>query len=288
MGAVEGALMKILVTGGSGQLGLALQRQAEGHDLVAFNRASLDITDAGQVAEALAREIPDAVINCAAWTNVDACEGDPEKAMLVNGTAVGVLASEAAKVGARFVQISTDYVFDGTKEGPYFEDDTPNPLSAYGKSKLLGEQLAGPDALIVRTSWVMGPDGHNMLKTILRLLEGPDDLHFVDDQRGCPTFTDDLAEVIIELLEKKGQGIFHVTNTGTVSWFQFACAVALQSGATTDRIRPISTEDFYPSRPAVRPMNSELKSIMLSKIRPHPLHPFEMPLSVVSQKVRKQ
>ena len=252
--------MKILVTGGSGQLGLALQRQSGSHHLFAFDHSNLDITDAVQIAEVFAGEMPDAVINCAAWTNVDACEGDPEKAMLVNGTAVGVLASEATKAGARFVQISTDYVFDGTKDGPYCENDTPNPLSVYGKSKLLGEQLAGPDALIVRASWVMGPDGHNMLKTILRLLEGPDDLHFVDDQRGCPTFTDDLAEVIIELLARKETGVFHVTSSSAVSWFQFACTVAEAVGASSDRIHPITSKDLKPPRPAQRPQNSVLSS----------------------------
>jgi dTDP-4-dehydrorhamnose reductase len=270
--------MKILVAGGSGQLGLALQRQKGDHYLAAFDHSDLDITNAGQVAEVFADEMPTALINCAAWTNVDACEGDPEKAMLVNGTAVGVLASEATKAGARFVQISTDYVFDGTKEGPYFEDDIPNPLSVYGKSKLLGEQLAGPDALIVRTSWVMGPDGHNMLKTILRLLESPDDLHFVDDQRGCPTFTDDLAEAIIELLEQKAQGIFHVTNAGTVSWYQFACAVALSCGIDSGRIHPTRTSDLKPSRPAPRPSNSELKSQSLLNLKIDSLRHFDLAL----------
>jgi dTDP-4-dehydrorhamnose reductase len=266
--------MKILVTGGSGQLGLALQRQSGSHHLFAFDHSNLDITDAVQIAEVFAGEMPDAVINCAAWTNVDACEGDPEKAMLVNGTAVGVLASEATKAGARFVQISTDYVFDGTKDGPYCENDTPNPLSVYGKSKLLGEQLAGPDALIVRTSWVMGPDGQNMLKTILRLLNGPDDLYFVDDQWGCPTFADDLASAVITFIEKKVSGLVHVTNTGVVSWYQFACEIALAVGLNPNRIHPVSTASLNPPRPASRPANSvlgnhRLRSLGVSKLPPH-------------------
>lgn len=263
--------MKILVTGGSGQLGLALQRQKGSHRLSAFSHRDLDITNAVRIAEVFAGEMPDAVINCAAWTNVDACEGDPEKAMLVNGSAVGVLASEAAKVGARFVQISTDYVFDGAKDGPYCENDTPNPLSVYGKSKLLGEQLAGPDALIVRTSWVMGPDGSNMLKTILRLLDGPDDLYFVDDQWGCPTFTDDLALTVINLLEKKSISVFHVTNSSPVSWFHFAREIAQEVGATPGRVKATTTADLDPPRTAPRPMNSQLDNAALREIGVEPL-----------------
>jgi dTDP-4-dehydrorhamnose reductase len=255
--------MKILVTGGSGQLGLALQRQTGNHELVAFDRTALDITNAAQVASVFTREQPDAVINCAAWTDVDACESDPEKAMLVNGTAVGILAREAANANAQLVQISTDYVFDGTKESPYAEDDLPNPVSVYGESKLLGEQLAGLEALIIRTSWVMGPDGHNMLKTVLHLLEGSDDLHFVDDQRGCPTFTDDLSGVIISLIEKTATGLIHVTNAGIVSWYQFACEVAQVIGESLNRLHPISTSDVDPPRLAPRPANSALENLRL-------------------------
>ena len=255
--------MKILVTGGSGQLGLALQRQSSDHHLIAFDRTALDITDAVQVAKVFMREQPDAVINCAAWTNVDACEGDPEKAMLINGATVAVLATGARTVGAQLVQISTDYVFDGTKQAPYVETDRPNPVSAYGKSKLLGEESAGPDALIVRTSWVVGPDGHNMLKTILRLLQGPDDLHFVDDQVGYPTFTDDLALTIISLLEREAQGIFHVTNADAVSWFHFAQEIAQEIGADPKTVKPTTSADLDPPRAAPRPMNSHLDNAAL-------------------------
>jgi dTDP-4-dehydrorhamnose reductase len=267
--------MKILVTGGSGQLGLALQRQGGAHDLVAFDRTSLDITDAVEVARVFAREQPEAVINCAAWTDVDACEGDPEKAMRINGTAVGTLAREAKNVGAHLVQISTDYVFDGTKKGPYVETDLPNPLSVYGKSKLLGEQLTGHDGLVVRTAWVMGPDGNNMLKTILRLLKGHEILHFVDDQIGCPTFTDDLAIGILELMAKKETGIFHLTNSGAVSWFQFAQEVSVALETNPNRVLPVSTKQLQPPRPAVRPRNSVLNTCFAggisskSILRPH-------------------
>ena len=279
--------MKILVTGGGGQLGLALQRQGGAHDLVAFDRTSLDITDAVQVARVFARERPEAVINCAAWTDVDACEGDPEKAMRINGTAVGTLAREAKNVGAHLVQISTDYVFDGTKKGPYVETDLPNPLSVYGKSKLLGEQLAGHDGLVVRTAWVMGPDGNNMLKTILRLLKEHEVLHFVDDQIGCPTFTDDLAIGILALIAKKETGISHLTNSGSVSWFQFAQEVSIATENDPNRVLPVSTEQLEPSRPAPRPQNSVLGTCLTNQASAQPvLRPHHQPLADVINQLK--
>ena len=250
--------MKILVTGGDGQLGLALQRQRGNHDLVAHSRKELDITNAAQVAEVFAQEQPAVVINCAAWTDVDACEGDPEKAMEINGSAVSILAHEANNAGARLVQTSTDYVFDGTKDEPYTETDLPNPLSIYGKSKLLGESLAGPEALIVRTSWLMGPDAPNMLHTILALLNRGGDLTFVDDQVGCPTFVDDLAIGLLQLIEAKATGVFHLTNADPVSWFAFAKEVAQSEGYDPKRVLAISTSALAPPRPAPRPVNSVL------------------------------
>ena len=250
--------MKILVTGGGGQLGLALQRQRGGHDLIACCRKELDITNAARVAEVFAREQPAVVINCAAWTDVDGCQSNPEKALLVNGSAVGLLAQEASDAGAHLVQISTDYVFDGTKKEPYTETDLPNPLSVYGKSKLLGESLAGPKALIVRTSWLMGPDAPNMLHTILALLNGDGDLNFVDDQVGCPTFVDDLAAGLLRLVEAHATGHFHLTNADPISWFGFAQEVAQASGHDPKRVLPVSTSGLTLSRPAPRPANSVL------------------------------
>ena len=258
MGTAKGTFVKILVTGGNGQLGLALHRQGGGRRLVGLPREVLDITNSDEVAEVFAREQPAVVINCAAWTDVDACQSDPEKAMEVNGSAVSILAHEASNVGARLVQISTDYVFDGTKKEPYAETDLPNPLSVYGKSKLLGESLAGPDALIVRTSWLMGPDAPNMLQTILGLLNGHDDLTFVDDQTGCPTFVDDLAAGLLRLVEARSTGIFHLTNADPASWFAFAQEVAQAGGYDPKRVHAIATSAFSPPRPAPRPVNSVL------------------------------
>ena len=266
--------MKILVTGGGGQLALALQRQSGRHALIALTKEGLDVTDQQQLKNVFEREQPEVVINCAAWTDVDACESNQQKAFAINGHAVSLLTETASLVGARLVQISTDYVFDGYKESPYLESDQPNPQSVYGKSKLLGEQLAGPDALIVRTAWLMGPDGNNMLQTILRLLRSPGDLHFVDDQVGCPTFTDDLAGALLALVEAKDAGIFHVTNAGPVSWFVFAREVAEAAGHDPGRVLPISTTDLVPSRPAPRPANSVLDNLKLvdsgySQLAPH-------------------
>ena len=258
MGTAKGTFVKILVTGGNGQLGLALHRQGGGRRLVGLPREVLDITNSAEVAEVFGREQPAVVINCAAWTDVDACQSDPEKAMEVNGSAVSILAHEASNVGARLVQISTDYVFDGTKKEPYAETDLPNPLSVYGKSKLLGESLAGPDALIVRTSWLMGPDAPNMLQTILGLLEGTGDLAFVDDQTGCPTFVDDLAAGLLRLVEARSTGIFHLTNADPASWFAFAQEVAQAGGYDPKRVHAIATSAFSPPRPAPRPVNSVL------------------------------
>ena len=255
--------MKILVTGGSGQLALALQRQRGNHSLITFRKKDLDITDQEQLKNIFEREKPEVVINCAAWTDVDACESNQQKAFAVNGHAVGSLAESARQVGAQLVQISTDYVFDGQKGSSYLETDPTNPQSIYGKSKLLGEQLAGVGALIVRTAWLMGPDGNNMLQTILRLLRNPGDLYFVDDQVGCPTFTGDLAGALLALVEAKDEGIFHVTNAGPVSWFVFAQEVAEAAGHDPGRVLPISTTDLVPSRPAPRPANSVLDNLKL-------------------------
>ena len=257
--------MKVLVTGADGQLGLALRRLSSDHEIVACSRSTLDITDSTSVIRVLGEHRTDVVVNCAAWTDVDGCEGDPGRAMAVNGTAVGVLAEVTDAVGARLAQISTDYVFNGSKIGPYVEDDEPNPVSAYGCSKLVGEQLAGPEALIVRTSWVMGPDGHNMFRTALRLLDGNDDLRFVDDQVGCPTFTDDLADGILRLLEADATGLFHVTNAGPVSWYGFVCEVAEAVGADPGRVHPIATADLDPPQPALRPANSVLENRAMTR-----------------------
>jgi dTDP-4-dehydrorhamnose reductase len=196
-------------------------------------------------------------------TAVDACETEVERAYAVNALAVRHLADGCRAVGAHLATISTDYVFDGTKQGPYVEWDEPCPVSVYGRSKLGGEREAGPEATIVRTAWVCGEHGHNMVKTILRLLAEHDTLTFVDDQRGHPTFTADLAPVLRDLAIQRRPGIFHVTNQGAVSWYEFAREVARAAGADPDRVRPCATEDLQPPRPAPRPANSVLDNLAL-------------------------
>jgi dTDP-4-dehydrorhamnose reductase len=256
----------ILVTGAGGQLGtdLAAACVAAGDELVALDRSSLDVSDPEAVAASIAAYRPDVVVNCAAWTAVDACEADPERAHRVNADAVAFLRTACDANGAHLVQVSTDYVFDGTLDRPYVETDAPNPRSVYGASKLAGERAAGRDATIVRTSWVCGAAGSNMVATVLRMLPERDVLSFVDDQRGCPTFTADLAPVVRRLAAERVGGIFHVTNQGAVSWYEFVRDIVAAAGRDPAIVRPISTAELDPPRPAPRPANSVLANAALA------------------------
>jgi dTDP-4-dehydrorhamnose reductase len=257
--------MRVLITGAGGQVGRELVEvfTADGHEVVGLDRASLDIADRDAAMSAICASEPDAVVNAAAWTAVDACELDPDRAFLVNALGPRYLAEAARVVGAHLVHLSTDYVFDGSKTEPYLEWDQPNPVSVYGRSKLGGEQEAGPAATIIRTSWVCGFHGNNMVKTILRLAAEHDVLSFVDDQRGHPTFADDLAAMIKRLVVERRTGLFHVTNQGAVSWYEFARAVLECAGQDPDRVRPIATSELDPPRPAPRPANSVLDNAAL-------------------------
>jgi dTDP-4-dehydrorhamnose reductase len=228
--------VRILVTGAGGQLGhdVVATAEAAGDDVLALTHAGLDVTDRAAVLTAVTDWKPDAVFHCAAWTAVDACESDPNLAMAINGLAVRWVAEACDRAGAQLVHLSTDYVFDGTLDRPYHEYDRPNPLGVYGTSKLAGEREAlvlGAAATIVRTSWVAGEHGSNIVATILRLLADGDDtpgrLAFVDDQRGCPTFTADLAPMLRRLALDRRGGVHHVTNQDPVSWFEFAQAVVV-------------------------------------------------------------
>ncbi len=252
--------MKLFVTGAGGQLGheLVVAIRDAGHEPIATTHAQLDITDEEAVRIAIGSAKPDVVIHAAAWTAVDACEGDIEKAMLVNGAASKYVADAAHAVGARVVYISTDYVFDGSKPTPYNEDDVPNPQSAYGASKLAGEQAMSEQDAIVRISWVCGFHGANMVKTILKLGATMSELKFVDDQIGNPTFADDAAKAIVNIATSGLGGIWHVTNQGVVSWYEFAREVLLTAGMDAAKVKPISTSDLQPPRPAKRPANSVL------------------------------
>ena len=282
--------MQILITGANGQLGHELVRAsiASGHEVVATSHETLDITDKLAVDAAIMAARPDVVIHAAAWTAVDACESDPDKAMLVNGTATKYIADAARAVGAHVVYFSTDYVFDGSKTSPYDESDTPNPQSVYGSSKLEGERALGPNDAIVRISWVCGFYGSNMVKTILRLAEQPQ-LKFVDDQIGNPTFADDAAEMIVRIATEKRSGIWHVTNQGDVSWYEFAREVLMAAGFDADKVAPIKTHELQPPRPAKRPFNSVLNNASLKSAGIELLPNFRVPLArLVSQIQRNE
>lgn len=267
--------MKVLVTGASGQLGTDVVTELrDRHEVIGCGHTDLDITDAAAVTVCVATVLPDVIVNCAAWTAVDACEGDPERADRVNGAGPANLVAAAGPIGARIVHMSTDYVFDGSKPTPYVETDEPNPASAYGRSKLLGEHAMRPEDAILRTAWVMGPHGNNILKTVLRLLEGDGELHFVDDQHGCPTFTGDLATAVGWFVDEDHPGLFHVTNAGPTSWYELACEISEVAGHDAGRVHAIATADLDPPRPAPRPANSvlenaELRAAGLPLLRDH-------------------
>lgn len=255
--------MRVLVTGAGGQLGQELVTAFGDRDVTGLDHASLDVADEQAVQAAIEAARPDIVVHAAAWTAVDACEGDPDRAFGVNAGGTAHIVRAARVADARVLYVSTDYVFEGTKSEPYVETDVPNPLSVYGASKLAGELVLGGQDTIVRTSWVCGLHGANMVKTILRLAAQRPELHFVDDQRGHPSFCDDLARMIRRLVDDERTGTFHVTNQGVVSWYEFARAVLEAAGADPERVHPIATADLHPPRPAPRPANSVLENAAL-------------------------
>lgn len=272
--------MRVLITGAGGQVGTELVDvfNAGGHVVAGFDHAGLDITDRDAVRAAVVEFHPDAIVHSAAWTAVDVCESDPNRAYAVNAMGTRFVVEAARLVSAPVHYISTDYVFDGTKDSPYVEWDETNPQSVYGKSKLAGERELDDGSIIIRTSWVCGFHGPNMVKTILRLAAEHESLSFVDDQRGCPTFADDLAAKIGELVEGRHTGIFHVTNQGAVSWYEFAREVLTASGQDPDRVKPIATADLRPPRPAPRPANSVLENSALRRSETSLLPPFNLSL----------
>jgi dTDP-4-dehydrorhamnose reductase len=263
-------MSRILVTGAGGQVGREVVARLEahgGHDVVAATRADLDVGDRDAVLGAITTLRPHLVLHTAAWTAVDACESDTDRALRDNALAVRHVADGCRSVDAHLVTVSTDYVFDGTKATPYTEWDTPAPASAYGRSKLGGEREAldaGIGATVVRTSWVCGEHGANMVKTVLRLAattDGP--LRFVDDQVGHPTFADDLAAMLVRLGADRRPGLFHVTNQGATSWYGFVREILTAAGHDPARVEPIRTADLDPPRPAPRPANSVLDNAAL-------------------------
>lgn len=268
--------MRVLITGAGGQLGtdLAAHCGTLGDDVSALSRDRLDIADRADVLDAITSIAPDVVFNAAAWTAVDACESDPERAFAANALGPRWVADACRRTGAHLVHVSTDYVFDGTKAEPYHEWDTPNPASVYGASKLAGERevLGGcPGSAVVRTAWVMGVHGSNMLKTVLSL-QDRDHLAFVDDQRGSPTFTADLAVGLRQLADARGSGVFHLTNQGSTTWFGLVREILELVGADPTKVSAIRTDELDPPRPAPRPANSVLADVAWrnAQFRPMP------------------
>lgn len=275
--------MRVLITGAGGQLGIdvAAACAAAGDEVFAFDREGLDIGSRSAAHNAITSLRPEAVINCAAWTAVDACEGDPDRALALNGTAVRWLAEASHRAGAHLVQVSTDYVFDGTLDRPYHEWDDTDPQSVYGLTKLIGEREAlvlGPSATVVRTSWVCGRNGSNMVKTVMRLADAHPQMSFVDDQIGHPTFTHDLAPVLRRLALDRLSGVVHATNQGACSWYQFAGEVVAAMGKDPAMVQPIATVDLQPARPAPRPANSVLDNTVLRMAGFAPTRDFREPL----------
>jgi len=264
--------LKVLITGCQGQLGKELCRQIDElnrvqpqFQVVATDLDTLDITDAQQVEKIVTIEKPEVIVNTAAYTKVDACETDEQTAFRVNALGARNLAVAAYNIGAKILRVSTDYVFDGTGRTPLREYDPVNPLSVYGKSKALGEQLVmttNPRYFIVRTAWLYG-EGHNFVRTILKLAAERDELKVVNDQVGTPTSTVDLARCILDLIQTEHYGVYHGTCEGECTWYEFARRILALKGINK-RVIPISTTELR--LPAKRPAYSVLENFMLSMV----------------------
>ena len=264
--------MRILLTGRNGQVGWELERKlAPLGEVIATDRATLDLADPDQIRRAVREARPEVIVNAAAYTAVDQAEREPEIAFAVNATAPRVLAEETERIGALLVHYSTDYVFDGKKSAPYLEDDSPAPLNVYGRSKLAGEEAVGRSGchhIVLRTSWVYGARGRNFLLTVLRLAKERPELRIVADQIGAPTWCRALAEATKEIIsgaldDLSASGLYHATNGGETSWFEFAVEILRIAGIETP-VRPIATAE-YPT-PAVRPANSRLQNSKLRSV----------------------
>ncbi|HZG51098.1 MAG TPA: dTDP-4-dehydrorhamnose reductase [Pyrinomonadaceae bacterium] len=267
--------MKILITGAGGMVGRALvaHSTACGDEVFAHERAGLDITKTDEVREAFARARPDAVVNCAAWTDVDGCELNPERAVLINAEAVEILAAESRLAGASFVTISTDYVFDGGKEGFYTQRDDPEPQSAYGIAKLQGErraQRASARTVVVRTGWIFGEGGKNFLATAVERARRGEHLKAISDAYGTPTYAPHLAARLRELAARDLPGTYHVVNGGAgASFLEFAREAVRAAGVGDVEIESVRMDSLQ--RPAPRPRNSRLRCLLSEAIGLAPL-----------------
>ncbi|MBJ7457913.1 MAG: dTDP-4-dehydrorhamnose reductase [Thermoleophilaceae bacterium] len=254
--------MKIAITGAGGMLGQDMVAAADAvhHEVAAFTRADLDVTDERAVLAAFERELPSLVINCAAYTDVDGAETDEVNAFMINEDGARNVAAAAAAIGARVIQISTDYVFDGTKREPYVESDPTGAIGVYGRSKLAGEKAvreANPRHLIVRTSWLYGLGGKNFVETMLGLAAERREILVVTDQIGCPTYTRELADAVIELADYERLGVMHICGASPCSWYDFAREIFRQSQV---EVMVLSGTTEMLARPAPRPVYSAMIS----------------------------
>jgi len=263
--------MRILITGANGQLGHELQRVLGRHALISMALPEFDLLKPDVEAQVLTAR-PDVVFHAASYTDVDGAEREPDKAMAVNAEGTERVAKAVDKAGARLIYLSTDYVFDGRKTSPYIETDEPNPLNAYGRSKLEGERRAlacCPNTLIVRSAWLYGAHGKNFVNTIMRLASEQPALRVVADQRGCPTHAGDLAVALARVLDMDMRGLVHATGAGDCTWYEFACAIVSLIGARV-AVHPITTPETKCL--ALRPAYSVLDNRALAEagiVLPH-------------------
>jgi dTDP-4-dehydrorhamnose reductase len=256
--------MHLLIFGATGMLGRALVRQWSGDEVIGLGSSQADIRNPGQVKRAVEQARPDWIVLAAAYTDVDGCELNPALAASVNTQGAVNVAQSASEAGARLLFVSTDYVFDGKNTSPYEFDDPRQPINAYGKSKADAEEKIAAilsDACIVRTSWLFGPAGKCFPDTILKLAATRAEIDVVNDQRGCPTYTLDLADAIIRLCQANASGIIHATNRGDCTWYDFASEIIRQAGLKTT-VRPTTSDRFV--RPAARPKYSVLSDAGLN------------------------
>jgi dTDP-4-dehydrorhamnose reductase len=268
-----------MVTGGAGMLGQAVVAYclAQGEPVAAFDHKTLDITDELKLAAAFERERPDVLINCAAWTDVDGCEVDPERADKANALGPQLLALACRKIGAQLITISTDYVFDGEKDGFYTQRDHPNPQSAYGASKLDGErraQHAWANTIVVRSGYIFGVGGRNFLSTLIARARRGEDLKAISDSFGTPTYAPDLARQLYRLAQIDIPGIYHVVNAGEGTSFEgFARCALKTAGLNESLLATVRLGEL--SRPAPRPRNSRLRCVLSGAIGLDPLPPWQ-------------
>ena len=285
--------MRVLVIGANGQLGLEVCNVLEGEcEVIPATREDADITNLDQVLSLVDKTSPEAIINTAAYTDVDGCEKDKEKAFLINALGARNVAIAAREVDAKLVHISTDYVFDGTKEGPYREYDPPSPLNTYGWSKFLGEQLVkeqNPRSFILRVAWLYSAHRKNFVKTMLKLARERQEIRVVSDQRGNPTFAGDVARQIQVLLDTHSYGLYHCVSQGSCSRFEFAKEIFRIAGLNVKLI-PVKSSEF--PTVARRPPHSVLENFMLKiqdlDIMPHWLESLERELPKIMEEVEKE